>query len=102
MLFSLDFQHGFKKPVILDEITNTIGLVIAVATLAGIAYPTILLPRLRPRKMKVGSAYWGVYKGQSTKQPDHLKTVEVNVADEATHKVVAGSAMYASGRAVGG
>jgi len=86
----------------LDDITNTIGLVIAFATLIGIAYPTILLPRLRPRKIKVGSAYWGVYKGQSTEQPDNLKTVEVDVADEATHKVVAGSAMYASGRAVGG
>lgn len=86
----------------MEEITNTIGLVIAVVTLAGIAYPTILLPRLRPRTIKVGSAYWGVYKGQSTQQPEHLKTLEVNVADEATHKVVAGSAMYASGRAVGG
>ena len=84
-----------------NELTNTIGLVIAVAVLVGIAFPKLLMPDLKPRKMKVGSAYWGVYKGQSTEQPEAAKTVEISIADDANHKVVAGSQMYASGRAVG-
>ncbi len=54
---------------------------------------------LLPPGKKVGASYWGVYSGAPTSEPEALKTIAVR-QPSFSELVVAGSGVYASGKAV--
>jgi hypothetical protein len=72
------------------------AVLLALAVLASIAFPDLLLPS-SDKKRKVGCSYWGVYEGAATDEPEDAKTIEIETPI-GKEKVVAGSAMYAMGR----
>ena len=73
--------------------------VVAFALIMFVLEPYRFLPDFEGKAKKVGSAYWGIYDGASTKDIEALQSVAV-CKPARKHIYTAGSATYAAGRGV--
>jgi hypothetical protein len=76
-----------------------IGGGVAAWVLLMIAFPKLFMPQPGSGKTKVGPTFWGVYDGAPTEENEANQRIELNPLVGTKRGVVAGSTMYAQGRA---
>jgi hypothetical protein len=64
-----------------------------------LAFPNDFMPRPKSRKTQVGPTFWGVYDGSPTEDDPGKPKIMLNELPITRRKAVAGSTMYAQGRA---
>jgi len=83
----------------MEVTTFVFGAIIVCAVLFLIAEPHRLIPQIEPKNKRVGSTYWGIYKGSSMEESESEKTVELKQVARKGH-YAAGSITYSQGRGV--
>jgi hypothetical protein len=75
-----------------------VSALVALFLLLAIAFPNLIVPQIKGKKKKVGSAYWGVYEGTALSDTGEGR-VEIPTPTRKIH-ITAGSGMYASGKGI--
>ena len=84
----------------LDGFCYVVGIILAIAATALVAFPDHVIPGGKERKKRVGARQWGIYHGSAPRKPgeeDHGIDVLVPARKE---RSVYGSATYQAGRGV--
>lgn len=84
----------------LDGFCYFVGILLAIAATAVIAFPDFMMPDTKARKKRVGVRQWGVYHGsEPLKEGEEDQGVEVKIPARKERSMY-GSATYQAGRGV--
>jgi hypothetical protein len=98
-MYAANLSSTGRDEVSMEVTTLLFGAILVCAVLFLIAEPHRLIPQIESKNKRVGSTYWGVYKGAPSEEAEGEQTVELQQVARKGH-YAAGSITYSQGRGV--